>query len=181
MTELHTSRLILRDIAPTDAANVHGYASDPEVCRYMVWGPNTPEASEAFVRQELAVLADPERTSFNKLVTIADTGEVIGAVELRIISTAHRRGEFGYVLRRDEWGKGYATEASRALVHWGFECFGLERISATCDPENKASENVLRKVGLEYEGRMRRHLKVRDRWRDSLLFAILSDDERPAG
>ncbi|GAB6898084.1 GNAT family N-acetyltransferase [Kineosporia succinea] len=179
MSELRTARLILRNVTPDDAAGVHAYAGDPEVCRFMVWGPNTPAESQRFVEEQLAVLADPARTSFNQLVTLAETGEVIGGIELRLLSEQHRRAEFGYVYRRDVWGQGYATEAARALVTWAFEHFGLNRIEATCDPENKASEAVLRKVGLQCEGLSRRHMKLRDGWRDSLQFAILSDDERP--
>lgn len=152
-TELRTDRLVLRDITPEDADAVHAYASDPEVTRFMVWGPNTLEDTSAFLKEQLEALAAPERTVYNKMVVHAATGRVIGAVELRLLSVVHRRGEFGYVFRRDEWGQGYATEAARALVGFGFERLGLERIQATCDPANQASARVLQKAGLQLEGR----------------------------
>jgi [ribosomal protein S5]-alanine N-acetyltransferase len=175
-TEIGTERLILRDIAPEDFDAVQAYAGDPAVCHFMVWGPNTPEDTHAFMKEQFAELAAPERTAYNKIVVHAETGLVLGTVELRLLSTTHRRGEFGYVYRRDAWGHGYATEAARALVAFGFTELGLERIQATCDPDNQASARVLQKTGLQLEGRMRHNLRRKGQWRDSLLFARLADD-----
>lgn len=175
-TELRTERLILRDITPDDLDAVHAYASDPEVVRFMVWGPNTLAETDEFLKEQLLALATTPRQVHGKLVVHADSGLVIGGVELRIRSTTHRRGEFGYVYRRDHWGQGYATEAARAILEFGFGELGLERITATCDPENLASAAVLRKAGLREEGLMRHHLRIGERWRDSLLFAVLKDD-----
>jgi ribosomal-protein-alanine N-acetyltransferase len=170
-----TERLVLRDITADDVEAIHAYAGDPEVCRYMVWGPNTLEDTRAFVKEELEVLAAAEGKVYNKLVVDA-SGLVIGGTEIRVLSAEHRRGEFGYVYRRDQWAQGYATEVARAMVAFGFGELGLERISATCDPRNHASARVLEKAGLRLEGRMRHHVLVRGQWRDSLLYAVLSGD-----
>lgn len=112
------------------------------------------------------------------MVVRADIDLVIGSIEVRMLSSLHRQGEFGYVFRRDHWGRGYATEAARAMLAFGFAGLGMERISATCDPDNLASARVLTKAGLRYEGRMRHHQNIRGRWRDSLLFAVVAGDDR---
>jgi [ribosomal protein S5]-alanine N-acetyltransferase len=167
--ELRTARLVLRDLTAEDFDAIHAYASDPEVCRFMVWGPNSPDETRVYLEEQLGALSTADRTVYNKAVVHA--GAVIGCVELRILDRQRGRAEFGYVFQRQHWGQGYATEAAQALVGFGFEGLGLKRIEATCDPENHASARVLQKVGLTLEGRLPRHVKVRGGWRDRLQFA----------
>ncbi len=101
---------------------------------------------------------------------------------MSVTNVEHRRGEIGYVLHPDFWSKGLATEAAQMLLRFGFEQLQLRRISATCHPDNHASARVLQKAGLTFEGRMRSHLFVRGEWRDSLLYAAISEDGGlPAG
>jgi [ribosomal protein S5]-alanine N-acetyltransferase len=124
----------------------------------MVWGPNTPKETQAFLREAI-VSADVSPRSV--LCPCGSSplrcGEVdrgrskrlIGSIELRVVSCEHRRGEIGYVLARESWGLGYATEASRRLLAFGFN---EHKIFATCDPENRASVAVLPKNGMDQEG-----------------------------
>jgi RimJ/RimL family protein N-acetyltransferase len=171
--ETYTPRLYLRAFRRADHAAVHAYASDPLVCRYMDWGPNTIEDTTAFLD---AVLYRKARGEFPLAIVERADRELIGAVELRVTSTSSRRGEMGYVLARARWGQGYATEAAAAVLAFGFERLGLHKVSATCDPENVASARVLEKVGLTREGYLREHLLVRGEWRDRLLFGALEPD-----
>jgi RimJ/RimL family protein N-acetyltransferase len=91
-------------------------------------------------------------------------------------SAEHRAGELGYTIRRDCWGEGHATEVARLLVELGFGRLGLERLAATCDPDNAASIRVLEKAGLCREGLLRGLYRVRGRRRDQLVFGCLRDD-----
>jgi RimJ/RimL family protein N-acetyltransferase len=93
---------------------------------------------------------------------------------LRVVSSEHRRGEIGYVLAREFWGHGYATEAARRLLTFGFDELDLHKITATCDPENRASVAVLTKNGMYQEGVLRDHVYVRGQWRDRLLFGVIA-------
>ena len=93
---------------------------------------------------------------------------------------AHGDADIRYVLHRDYWGRGRAAEAAGLLLQLGFGQLGLSRIWATCDVENRASARVLEKIGMQREGRLRRNLLIRGRWRDSYLYAILADDWRRA-
>jgi ribosomal-protein-alanine N-acetyltransferase len=99
---------------------------------------------------------------------------LIGSIELRVVSREHRRGEIGYVLAHEWWGHGYATEATRRLLAFGFNELGLHKICATCDPENRASVAVLTKNGMQQEGVLREHIYVRGQWRDRLLVSIIA-------
>jgi ribosomal-protein-alanine N-acetyltransferase len=120
--------------------------------------------------EAIAKAADPARSEFDLAVVHVASNEVIGSVAIAV-SSDRQEGVFGYVLHRDFWSQGYATEAARLLVRFGFDKLNLRRISATCHPDNHASTRVLRKAGLYYQGRIRNHLFVRGSWRDSLLYA----------
>lgn len=173
-----TGRLVLRDFTMEDGPAVHRYGSDPEVVRYLPWGPNTRSDTQAFLGRKLDSQRSDPRRAFDLAVTLASGGELIGAAGVRITSPQFRTAIMGYAYRRDAWGMGYATEAAGALVAFGFQKLGMHRIYAFCDTDNLASARVLEKTGLQREGRLRRHVLVRGRWRDSYLYAILEDEWR---
>jgi len=161
-------QVTLRPLTFDDTAAVHEWACRPESCRYQVWGPNTYEQTEEYVRA--AIAAPPGRQVFGVLVD----GLVVGSAELKLhgVST----GEIAYAVHPRVWGRGIATAAARELLRMGFSDHGRHRMFGTCDPRNVASAAVLRKIGMRYEGRMRGTAYIRDGWRDSDLYAVLVDD-----
>lgn len=168
---LTTPRLLLREFVEEDWRAIHEYARDPEVVRLMVWGPNTEDQTRAFVKEVLATQEQSPRTKW-ELGMILE-GRFIGAARLWLGDAGKRDADLGYVVNRAFWGKGYATEASRALLKFGFEERKLHRIWATCDAENAASARVLEKAGMRREGHLRENLLVKGRWRDTLVYAML--------
>jgi ribosomal-protein-alanine N-acetyltransferase len=172
--ELTTSRLRLRDFELGDFEAVHAFATDLAVVSYMEWGPNTPEQTQAFLREARASTEVSPRRRYAFAVVHSDAERLIGSIELKVVSGEHRRGEIGYVLAHEWWGHGYATEATRRLLAFGFNELGLHKISATCDPENRASVAVLTKNGMHREGVLRDHIYVRGQWRDRLLFGVIA-------
>jgi len=142
---IRTARLILRDFTRADFAAVHAWASDPEVVRYMDWGPNTADETRAFLVLKLEEAAVQPRTVLDLAVVPAGGTEPVGSVGLRV---AARVGILGYCLARSAWGRGYATEAARGLVDHGFRALGLTVVRALCDRRNAASIRVMEKVGL---------------------------------
>jgi len=170
--ELRTERLMLREFRLNDEVVVHRFGSDEEVTRYLTWGPNSPADTTAYLKKVVREAAREPRTSFTLAVATLDD-ELIGVANLTI-TDAGSKGELGYVLARDSWGRGYATEVARRLIVFGFNELGLRRITAVCHPDNFASARVLEKAGLHFEGTLRDHLRVRGGWR---LFAIAVGDE----
>jgi len=170
---ISTPRLVLRDFAPLDWYAVHAYASDAETMRFMFHEPRDAADARAYVERMLASQRATPRTSWELAVVRRDDGAVIGACDLTLAGDAG--GDLGYVLARDCWGRGYATEAATALVRAGFEELGLRRIFATCDVDNVASARVLEKVGLVREGLLERHKHARGRWWTSWQYAIAAD------
>ena len=178
MVQLVSERLTLREFAADDFDAVHAFASDPVVTQHMTWGPNSPADTRGFLSMTQEVRATLPRLAFPLAVTVTLGGALIGSAELRVDDVEQRTGSLGYVLQPDHWGRGYATEAVRALLDLAFGPLGLHRVEATCDPDNAASARVLAKSGLTLEGRLRANLLMRERWRDSLIFAILETDPR---
>lgn len=105
-------------------------------------------------------------------MTLRADGRQIGGIGLRI-EQPHRHAELGYWLGVSYWGHGYATEASREMLRYGFEDLGLQRIFATHFKHNPASGRVLKKIGMRYEGCQREHLLKWGQFVDSELYGIL--------
>jgi ribosomal-protein-alanine N-acetyltransferase len=82
----------------------------------------------------------------------------------------------GYWIGERYARQGHMYAALKAICPFGFELLGLHRLEAACIPENKASRNLLLKVGFREEGRARRYLQINGEWRDHILFALLEDE-----
>ena len=173
---LKTERLILREFEESDWEAVHFYGSDLEVVRYMPWRPNSVENTRKLIQRAIAHQRDDPRREYELAVTLRAGGGLIGGCGITMTSSQHRGAYIGYCFDKRVWGKGYATEAARAIVAFGFEHLGLRRIVATCDTENLASARVMEKIGMTREGRMREDMQIRGRRRDSFLYAILKHE-----
>jgi RimJ/RimL family protein N-acetyltransferase len=155
---LQTDRLTLRRFTESDEDNLFELNSDPEVMRFLNGGEPTPrdEVRTRIIPVFLGYYERFEGFGFWAAVEIA-TGQFLGWFHFR---PPLRGGdtpagwdedgviELGYRLRRSAWGKGYATEGSRALIDKGFTEFGLRRVVAETLAGNGGSRRVLEKSGL---------------------------------
>jgi RimJ/RimL family protein N-acetyltransferase len=177
---LETARLILRDFIESDYKAVFEYASDPEVVRYLEWGPDTEEQCREALRLAVATRAarskSVPRTAFGLAIVIKAEQRLIGTCGIHITNAVHSEGQLGFVLDRKFWGQGYASEAARALATFGFANLKLHRIIADCHTENAGSVHVLEKLGMQREGRFREHKCKNGQWYDSLFFAMLEKE-----
>lgn len=173
--KLETPRLQIREITMEDWTEIHRYASDPEVTRYMMWGPNTEEDTKIFVEEQLNKQQMKDRTGYELGVLVKETGEWVGGCSLYVEG---RNAEIGYCFNPDYWGNGYATEAAQTLLGLAFDTFGVHRVFATCRPGNMASANVMRRIGMKQEGHLREHMWHKGRYHDSYLFSILEHEYR---
>ncbi len=173
---IRTERLVLRDFRETDFEDVQAYGSDPEVTRYMVWGPNAPDDTRAFLARALAQQTARPRLEFGFAIEHAETGHVIGSAALHLREGPNRPVELGYCLHREWWRQGLVTEAASALIDAGFRTLGLHRIAATCDVRNVGSFGVMEKLGMRREGHLREDRQVKGEWCDSYIYAVLADE-----
>ncbi len=140
----------------------------------MFFDPDTFEESRAYLRTVLDAQSVDPRSVWELAVVESSTARMIGACDLTLEESD--QADLGYILSREAWGRGYATEMARALLDRGFSDLGLRRMFATCDRENDASRRVLTKAGLLFDSVLNRHKYARDRWWDSELYAISRGD-----
>ncbi len=140
---LRTARLTLRDFQASDIDAIHAYASDPEVTRYMFYGPRTLEDTHAYLERMLASQREEPRMIWELGVVQAVDGRLVGACDLTLEN--ENEADLGFIFSRDVWRLGYATEAARAMVRAGFEQLGVSRIFSTCDVANRGLGSCARK------------------------------------
>jgi len=170
---LQTDRLLLREFVAEDWPAVLAYQRDPRYVRFYAWIERTEAEVRTFVQCFLAWQQEVPRRKIQLAVTLRSTGELIGNVGLRQSTPEALVAEIGYELSPMYWGCGYATEAARAMLAFGFSARGLHRIYAHCIAENVASARVLEKLWMRCEGRLREHEGFKGRWWDVLLYGVL--------
>jgi [ribosomal protein S5]-alanine N-acetyltransferase len=173
-----TDRLLLREFRIADESAIHAYASDPEVTRYTSWGPNTPEVTHRVLQQWISAQENWPRPSLPLAIELRSESKLIGGTGFASIDCSAQMGIFGFVLRKDYWGKGIATETARAVVRFGFERLKLHRVVAECFVENFASARVLTKLGMRREAHFVENTLKAGQWRDTYLYALLREEWR---
>ena len=113
----------------------------------------------------------------NLAIEISRSGELAGAIGLNL-QREHDRAELGYWIGVPYWGQGYATEAGREVVRYGFEDLALNRIYAFHFVTNPASGRVLQKIGMRYEGKRRQHTLKWGEYLDNEAYGILRSEYR---
>lgn len=171
--QIETERLILRKIRMDDTDAIFaGWALDKEVTHYLTWRPHQRiEQTQAFVQSCLSAWEHESR--FPYMITLKESEAVIGMIDPRIEGS---KVGIGYGAAHAYWGKGFITEATRAIIEWAFQQPSIYRVYATTDVENVASQRVLEKVGMQCEGILRKYLihpNISDVPRDSYMYAII--------
>ncbi len=142
-----TQRLIIRPFKDSDAETIFRMRSDPDVMRFISFTQSTLAEAEQWM-EKLSSKFDSEGIGYLALEE-KGTGEVVGWCGLwRVPETWEI--EVGYGIAKSRWGYGFATEAAREMVAYGFRVLDLEYIVAVAFPENSASINVMKKIGMTY-------------------------------
>jgi [ribosomal protein S5]-alanine N-acetyltransferase len=165
---LETERLILRPFESADAELVERNVSQVEFGRMMAIPHPYPPGGAA----EWIATTQPGR---DFAIELRGTGELVGAVTIDN-HEQHRRAQIGYWCAIEHWGRGYATEAVRAVIDYGFRELRLNKVAAECHADNPASRRVLEKAGMTLEGSLRQHSFRLGRFADKLQFGILRDE-----
>ena len=176
---LTTGRLILRELLPSDAADVLVFRGDPEVQKYDDPPIHTLQEAADFIEEMRQACAKQDQQIW--AVTLKGSDTVIGLVSLQYPSRRgdqyHRRAEVGYGIARSSWGQGIGSEAVRAVVGYGFGQLRLNRIYARTIADNFESVRLLEKLGFVREGTQRQHsLEDDGRFHDSAIYGILRSD-----
>ena len=174
MVTIETKRLTIREFTHDDVDGVHRYASNPNVVRFMVWGPNTEEETRSFIQQKIQSQILKARESYDLAITL--DGVLIGGGGLTLQGLKSGNAELGYCLNETYWGRGIGTEFAAAMIRYGFEDLDLHRVTAKCDPENHGSYRIMEKNGMTREGHIRQNQRIKGEFRDTLVYGILRSE-----
>lgn len=172
---LETERLRLRKLSMRDAGDVFDYASVPEVAEHVTWEYHRNISdSMHYLRFITQQYQDGIPSPWG--IIHKELGKLIGTIGYHVWSLPNGFGEVGYALSKDFWNKGYTTEAFEEVIKFGFERMKLNRVEATCKLANIASERVMLKCGLSYEGILRRRLFAKSEFHDLKLYSLLRNE-----
>lgn len=173
--QLQSRNLLLREFTPEDFPAILEYEQRPETHWFEREVP-----SEEGVRKRLEEILiwsreDP-RSRYRFAVTLLPEIRVMGMLALTLNNTEIREWEIGWVLHSEHWGKGLAGEAANLVLDLAFGQLQAHRVVAFCNANNRASERVMEKIGMQPEARLRQTRWWHDGWCDELVYAILDQE-----
>lgn len=171
---LETERLLLRKLELNDADRVEELASDYELAKTTlnVPHPYPPGSAGDFIQ---SMWKAEERGMVVFAIVEKESNSLIGIINIKQ-TLAYKRGELGYWVGRPYWGKGYGTEAARAVVGFGFKELGLNKVFAGAFADNPGSWRIMEKVGMKHEGTWRQHAMRDGRFVDLVYYGVLREE-----
>ncbi|WP_214484602.1 GNAT family protein [Bacillus sp. SM2101] len=175
MRKLETERLLLRPLTTDDSGRIEEMAGDFEVAKSTLNIPHPyPEGSAV---QFIESILNAEKN--NKIVmfgiTEKEANRLIGLININL-SESFSRGELAYWVGKEYWGKGYGTEASKALLEYGFNHLHLNKIFAASFTSNPGSWRIMEKIGLKYEGTLKQHVARFGQFYDLAYYGLLKEE-----
>lgn len=160
---LESDRIILRKLTEADAEDLFAYASKEEVTKYVFWERHRSITdSEEFIAYALNQYKKSDIAPWG--IEWKENGKFIGTIDFVSWQPHHKTAEIGYVI------------AGKLLLKFGFEQMDLVRIQARCFVHNHASARVMEKLGMRFEGILRKELFVKGTHQDTKLYSILKEE-----
>lgn len=169
---LETERLLLRRLNDNDVNEVLELRGNPETMKFIPrpLAKNTDDALE-----HIKMINDKidENIGINWAVTIKGSDKMIGLLGHYRIQPENHRAEIGYMILPQFQGKGYVTEAVKAVMEYGFNQMNLHSIEAVIDPGNYASEKALQKIGFVKEAHIHENELYDGKFWDTVIYSML--------
>jgi ribosomal-protein-alanine N-acetyltransferase len=168
---LHAGEFVLREITSTDAPDWHRYLSDVET----IYWTSTPLMSLLEVEDMIAFYIERfrDKTAIRWALSDGLGGAMLGDCGYNHFWERDGRGEIGYQLDKERWGKGMMTQAVASIIEYGFQELDLNKVEATVSVGNERSSGLLRKLGFQLEGTIRDYRNRRGALGDSWYFGLL--------
>lgn len=177
--DISSTRILLQEVSMDDLEDIHHLHSFPEVDEFNTLGiPQDIEETRDFIQPYLDDQKSEKRGLYFWKIVERKSNTFIGIAGMTLSNNKFKLGEIYYKLLPSVWGKGYATEVSKALIKSGFEDFHLHKVEAGVAIENTKSIRVLEKSGMVREGLRRKILPIRGEWKDNYHYAIVEDDPK---
>lgn len=169
-THLESSRILLRPVTLADATDMFEYACDETTTRFVF--PTSKTRAETEQSIATYFLAEPVG---KYAIVLKESKKMIGTIDLRI-QVDTKSAELGYVLNQRYWKKGYMTESAQLLVDFAFKTLKLERVWSMHDMDNQDSGNVMKRLGMTYEGTLRKNRYHKNKWTNDCYYSILKEE-----
>jgi len=166
---IESERLVVRKFTLADVEAIHEYTSNPTVMKYIPEGVMSLEETKSFIIDNLGENVE------KYAVCLKEGNRLIGHIAFFKYFGEHTY-EIGWVFNPKYYNKGYATEAARTILNYGFTELKLHRIIATCQPENVPSYRIMEKIGMRREGYFKKCIPHEDDWWDEYYYAVLNEE-----
>jgi ribosomal-protein-alanine N-acetyltransferase len=171
---LHTPRLTLRRMQPSDYRDMYEYACLPSVTEYLLWYPhNDPDQTYRYLQSLQTCYKQGE--FYDWAVVITETGKMIGTCGYTEFDHEHGRAEVGYVLNPAYWGHGFGPEAISAALEFAFRELDINRVEAHFIEGNDRSRRAAEKCGMTFEGLLRQYMFIKGNYRNIGICAVTRD------
>lgn len=170
---LEGKNIYFKALCLDDAQEIHNYASDKEVKRFIGWNlmhnlDETRNHVEMMINRELV------GTHLYASVVLKSTKEIIGTVMLFNFDKESNHAEIGYVFHRGHWGKGYGSESVALITDFAFDSLNLHKLKARVTDANISSSRILEKNGYQLEGRQKDEDFIEGKYFDLLLLGKIN-------
>ncbi len=170
--EFSTDRLFLRQTTIEDTEDYHKIRTDPTGMQFMdIEQPKSVEESRIRIIEEIKSFNN--QNSVYWVIAKKDTGEFVGGAGYWRLIKEHYRAEIGYQIVTDHWKKGYAFEALKAIIQFGFEQMGVHSIEANINPANVPSIKLIEKLGFVQEAYFKENFYFNGKFLDSNIYSLL--------
>ena len=177
-----TERLILRPFEPGDLDALAALHGDPQLTRWVPWGPRSREQVEEVLERKIAAATiEEDGDGLGIAPVVRETGEMVGDFTLQIASREYATGEIGWMLHAGQQGRGLAREACAAILALAFEDLGLHRVIARIEPRNTASVRLAEDLGMRREAHLVENEWIRGEWQSELVYAMLAREWHRGG
>ena len=188
---IETERLILRPMRMSDVDDLLEYQSNPEIVKYIPWPPRTREQVVEAAEKTIATCTFDIQDENDYIVLVwelkngpgvenHEIRQVIGQSNMGLVSKRDSCANIGWVTHRGFQRQGYALEATKALMHFGFEALPIHRIIADIDTRNPESAAMAEKLGMRREGEFIDSEFFKGDWCSMWLYAILKSEFQSA-
>ena len=178
---IETTRLILRPLTIEDAPSMFEYTSNPEVTKYVLWDAHqTIDDTISFIQNYALIKYQDQQTDPLGICLKNDLGKLKAGTVIGTVGCFwtpgngkhNKRMELGYALSPEAWGHGIMAEAANAVILWTFKNMDVVRVQAHVKDENLQSVRVLEKIGMSYEGTLKKAYFSKGKHWDMKLFAV---------
>jgi [ribosomal protein S5]-alanine N-acetyltransferase len=170
--ELKRKNIYFKPLSTDDAYEIHKYASDEDVSRFIGWRlMNSLNETQEYVEEMIS--RESQGTHLYASIALKSTQKVIGTAMVFSFDREANHAEIGYVFHKDYWGKSYGTEAVALMNDFAFSTISLRKLHARVVSGNTGSSRVLEKNGFELEGRLRDYYFIEGNYYDGLIYGKL--------